>query len=154
MIAVSLQKIKNMSQVKEKDTIKVHYTGTLTESGEVFDSSLEREPLEFTLGQGMLIPGFEEGVIDMKVNEKKIVEIPIAKAYGDKRDELSQKVSKQQLPEEIKPEVGMSLISRNPDGSEQQIQIAAVNNDHIIIDANHPLAGKDLTFEIEVIEIK
>jgi FKBP-type peptidyl-prolyl cis-trans isomerase 2 len=143
-----------MSQVKEKDTVKVHYTGKLSESGQVFDSSLEREPLEFTLGQGMLIPGFEEGIIDMKVNEKKTVAIPKDKAYGDKRDELLQKVSKEQLPEEIKPEVGMGLVSKNPDGSEQQLRVAAVNDDHIVVDANHPLAGQDLTFDIEIVEIK
>lgn len=142
-----------MSRVKDKNTVKVHYTGKLTETGQVFDSSLEREPLEFTLGEGMLIPGFEEGVIDMGVNEKKTINIPKEKAYGEKREDLLHKVSKEQLPEEIKPEVGMGLISKNPDGSEQQLRIAAVNNDHIIVDANHPLAGQDLTFEIEVLEI-
>lgn len=143
-----------MSQVKDKDTVKVHYTGKLTESGQVFDSSLEREPLEFTLGQGMLIPGFEEGIIDMKVNEKKTIDIPKDKAYGDKREDLFHKVSKQQLPEEIKPEVGMGLVSKTQDGGEQQLRVAAVNDDHIIVDANHPLAGQDLTFEVEIVEIK
>lgn len=143
-----------MSQVKENDTVKVHYTGKLTESGQVFDSSLERDPLEFTLGQGMLIPGFEKGIIDMKVNEKKTIEIPKDEAYGDKQDELFQKVDKAQLPEEIKPEVGMGLVSKNPDGSERQLRVAAVNDDHIVVDANHPLAGQDLTFEIEVVDIK
>lgn len=154
IIAVSLQKNIFMSQVKENDTVKVHYTGKLTENGQVFDSSLEREPLEFTLGQGMLIPGFEKGIIDMKVNEKKTIEIPKAEAYGDKQDELFQKVDKAQLPEEIKPEVGMGLVSKNPDGSERQLRVAAVNDDHIVVDANHPLAGQDLTFEIEVVDIK
>jgi len=142
-----------MSQVQEKNTVKVHYTGKLTETGQVFDSSLEREPLEFTLGQGMLILGFEEGIINMEVNEKKTIDIPKDKAYGEKLDELFHKVSKEQLPEEIKPEVGMGLISKNPDGSEQQLRVAAVNDDHIIVDANHPLAGQDLTFEVEVLEI-
>jgi FKBP-type peptidyl-prolyl cis-trans isomerase 2 len=143
-----------MSQVKDKDTVKVHYTGKLKESGQVFDSSLEREPLEFTLGQGMLIPGFEEGIIDMKVSEKKTIDIPKDKAYGDKRDDLFQKVSKEQLPEEIKPEVGMGLVSKTPDGREQQLRVAAVNDDHIVVDANHPLAGQDLTFDVEIVEIK
>jgi len=142
-----------MSRVKDKNTVKVHYTGKLTETGQVFDSSLEREPLEFTLGEGMLIQGFEEGIIDMEVNEKKTIEIPKDKAYGEKREELFHKVSKEQLPDEIKPEVGMGLISKNPDGSEQQLRVAAVNDDHIIVDANHPLAGLDLTFEVEVLEI-
>ena len=142
-----------MSQVKEKDTVRVHYTGKLT-SGEVFDSSLEREPLEFTLGQGMLIPGFENAVIDMKVNEKKTVNIPVAEAYGEKVDELFQKVEKAQLPEEIKPEVGMGLVAQNPDGSERQLRVAEVQDDHIVVDANHPLAGQDLVFDLELVEIK
>jgi FKBP-type peptidyl-prolyl cis-trans isomerase 2 len=142
-----------MSQVKEKDTVRVHYTGKLT-SGEVFDSSLEREPLEFTLGKGMLIPGFENAVVDMKVNEKKTVNIPVADAYGEKSDELFQKVEKAQLPEEIKPEVGMGLVAQNPDGTERQLRVAEVNEDHIEVDANHPLAGQNLIFDLEVVEIK
>ena len=120
-----------MSQVKENDTVKVHYTGKL-QDGQVFDSSVEREPLEFTLGQGMLIPGFEKGIIDMKVEEKKTINIP----------------------QEIKPEVGMGLVSKNPDGSERQLRVAEVNDDHIVVDANHPLAGKDLVFDLELVEIK
>jgi len=143
-----------MSQVKDKDTVKVHYTGKLASNGQVFDSSLDREPMEFTLGQGMLIPGFEKGIIDMKVNEKKTLDIPKDDAYGDVRDDLLHKVNKEQLPEEIKPEVGMGLVSKNPDGSEQQLRVAAVNDDHIVVDANHPLAGQDLTFEVEVLDIK
>ncbi|GGE19807.1 FKBP-type peptidyl-prolyl cis-trans isomerase [Psychroflexus salis] len=142
-----------MSQVKEKDTVRVHYTGKLT-SGEVFDSSLEREPLEFTLGQGMLIPGFENAVVNMKVNEKKTVNIPVAEAYGEKVDELFQKVEKAQLPEDIKPEVGMGLVAQNPDGSERQLRVAEVNEDHIVVDANHPLSGQDLVFDLEIVEIK
>ncbi|MCH8534584.1 MAG: peptidylprolyl isomerase [Flavobacteriaceae bacterium] len=142
-----------MSQVKEKDTVRVHYTGKLSD-GQVFDSSLEREPLEFTLGEGMLIPGFEKAVIDMKVEEKKTVSIPKEEAYGEKLDDLFQKVDKAQLPEEIKPEVGMGLVSKNPDGSERQLRVAAVNDDHIVVDANHPLAGHDLVFELELVEIK
>lgn len=142
-----------MSQVKANDTVRVHYTGKLT-TGEVFDSSLERDPLEFTLGKGMLIPGFENAVVDMKVNEKKTVNIPVAEAYGEKVDELFQKVAKEQLPEEIKPEVGMGLVAQNPDGSERQLRVAEVNEDHIVVDANHPLAGQDLIFELEVVEIK
>ena len=142
-----------MSQVKENDTVKVHYTGKLS-NGQVFDSSLEREPLEITLGQGMLIPGFEKGMVNMKVNEKKTINIPVSEAYGDVQEELFHKVLKEQLPQEITPEVGMALGSKNPDGTEVQFRIAEVNNDHIIIDANHPLAGHDLIFDIELVEIK
>ncbi|MAM30491.1 MAG: peptidylprolyl isomerase [Flavobacteriaceae bacterium] len=142
-----------MSTVKEKDTVRVHYTGKL-EDGQVFDSSLEREPLEITLGQGMLIPGFEKGLVDMKVNEKKTVNVPKEEAYGDVQKELFQEVSKENLPEEIKPEVGMGLMAKNPDGSERQLRVAEVKEDSIVVDANHPLAGKDLTFDLEVVEIK
>ncbi|HBY70457.1 MAG TPA: peptidylprolyl isomerase, partial [Flavobacteriaceae bacterium] len=133
--------------------VRVHYTGKL-EDGQVFDSSLEREPLEITLGQGMLIPGFEKGLVDMKVNEKKTVNVPKEEAYGDVQKELFQEVSKENLPEEIKPEVGMGLMAKNPDGSERQLRVAEVKEDSIVVDANHPLAGKDLTFDLEVVEIK
>lgn len=143
-----------MSQVKDKDTIKVHYTGKIASNGQVFDSSLEREPLEFTLGEGMLIPGFEKGVIDMKVNEKKTIDIAKDDAYGDVRDELFQKVDKEHLPKEVEPKVGMGLVSQNPDGTERQLRVAEVKDDHIVVDANHPLAGHDLTFDLEVVEIK
>jgi FKBP-type peptidyl-prolyl cis-trans isomerase 2 len=143
-----------MSQVKEKDTVKVHYTGKLASTGQVFDSSLEREPIEFTLGEGTIIPGFESGVLNMKESEKKTIEIPKEEAYGEVRKELFQQVSKDQLPEEIKPEVGMGLVSQNPDGTERQLRVAEVNDDHIVVDANHQLAGHDLSFELELVEIK
>jgi FKBP-type peptidyl-prolyl cis-trans isomerase 2 len=143
-----------MSQVKANDTVKVHYTGSITANGEIFDSSLEREPLEFTLGQGMLIPGFENGVINMKVNEKKTINIPKEEAYGVVREELFQEVSKQELPPDLEPQVGMGLVSRGPNGQEHQLRVAQVNDNSIVVDANHPLAGHDLTFEIEVVEIK
>ena len=142
-----------MSQVKENDTIKLHYTGKLTD-GQVFDSSVEREPIEFTVGEGKIIPGLEKGVIDMKVNEKKTIEIAKDEAYGEASDELFQEVKKEQLPEDIKPEVGMGLVSKNPDGSERQLRVADVKDDHIVVDANHPLAGKDLVFDVELVEIK
>lgn len=143
-----------MSQVKENNTIKVHYTGSITANGEIFDSSLEREPLEFTLGQGMLIPGFENGVLDMKINEKKVINIPKEEAYGVVREELFHEVSKQELPPDLEPEVGMGLVSRGPDGNEHQLRVAQVNDSTIVVDANHPLAGHDLTFEVEVLDIK
>ncbi|MFL0353724.1 peptidylprolyl isomerase [Xanthomarina sp. GH4-25] len=142
-----------MSQVKENDTVKVHYTGKLS-NGQIFDSSLEREPLEVTLGQGMLIPGFENAVIDMKVNDKKTVVIAKEEAYGDIQKELFHEVKKEQLPQDMAPEVGMGLASKNPDGSENQFRVVAVNDDHIVVDGNHPLAGQDLTFDLELIEIK
>ncbi len=142
-----------MSKVKENDTVKVHYTGKLN-NGQVFDSSLNREPLEVKLGQGSLIPGFEKELIDMAINEKKTVTIPKEEAYGDVKKELFQSVKKEQLPENIKPEVGMGLVASTPDGSEQQVIIVDVKEDHIVLDANHPLAGQDLVFELELVDIK
>ncbi|GAB2769702.1 FKBP-type peptidyl-prolyl cis-trans isomerase [Salinimicrobium soli] len=142
-----------MSQVKENDTVKVHYTGKLTD-GQVFDSSLEREPIEFTMGQGQLIPGFEKGLLNMKENEKKTITIPAEEAYGEPRQELIQEVEKSQLPEEIKPEVGMGLVSKSPDGREMNLVVKEVKEETIVVDGNHPLAGKDLVFDLEVVEIK
>lgn len=141
-----------MSQVKEKDTVKVHYTGKLA-NGEVFDSSVDRDPMEFQVGSGQLIPGFENGVIDMKVNEKKTLVIPSDEAYGEPRKELVQEVPKDRLPEEIKPEVGMGLVSKTPEGQEIQLVVKEVKDEAIVVDGNHPLAGQELTFEIEVVGI-
>lgn len=141
-----------MSKVKGNDVVTVHYTGKL-EDGQVFDSSLQREPLQVELGKGQLIPGFENALIDMAVNEKKTVTITKEEAYGDVQQELFQTVPKSQLPEEIKPEVGVILVASRPDGSEQQLRVSEVNEDHIIVDANHPLAGQTLEFELELLEI-
>ncbi|SDW79672.1 FKBP-type peptidyl-prolyl cis-trans isomerase [Aequorivita viscosa] len=142
-----------MNQVTGNETVKLHYTGKLGD-GQIFDSSLEREPLEVKLGEGRLIPGFEKGLVDMKVSEKKTITIPKEEAYGEVQKELFQKVPNENLPPEIKPEVGMGLVSKNPDGSERQMRVADVKEDFIIVDANHPLAGQDLTFELELLEIK
>jgi FKBP-type peptidyl-prolyl cis-trans isomerase SlpA len=142
-----------MSQVKLKDTVRVHYTGKL-DNGQIFDSSLQREPLEFTLGEGQLIPGFEQGVLDMKVNEKKTIQIPHTEAYGEVKEELFHEVEKDKLPEELQLEEGMGLISKAPDGTERQLVLHEIKEDTIVVDANHPLAGKDLTFELELVEIK
>ncbi|MEZ4803404.1 MAG: peptidylprolyl isomerase [Gelidibacter sp.] len=142
-----------MSQVKENDTVKVHYTGKLTD-GRVFDSSLQREPLEVTIGKGMLIPGFENALIDMKVNEKKTVEIVKEEAYGDIQKELFHEVKNEQLPPDVKPEIGMGLASKGKDGREHQFRVVDVRDDHIVIDGNHPLAGQNLVFDLELVEIK
>jgi FKBP-type peptidyl-prolyl cis-trans isomerase 2 len=141
-----------MNKVKAKDTVQVHYTGKL-KNGQVFDSSEGKEPLTVKLGEGNFIPGFEKGLLDMEVNEKKTVTIPKEEAYGEIQKELYQAVKNEELPDTIEPEVGMGLVARNPDGTERQLRVAEVNNDHIVIDANHPLAGQDLVFELEVVEI-
>lgn len=142
-----------MSHVKENDTVKVHYTGKLT-NGQVFDSSLEREPLEITVGEGKLIPGFENALLNMQVNEKKTVEIVKEEAYGDILQELFHQITKDQLPQDIAPEVGMGLASKAPDGTEHQFRVVEVKDDYIVVDGNHPLAGQDLVFDLEVVEIK
>ena len=142
-----------MSQVKENNTVKVHYTGKLSD-GQVFDSSEGKDPLEFTLGQGRLIPGFEKGLMDMKLNEKKTVTIAKEEAYGEVNQDLIQEVQKSELPQEITPEVGMGLVSKSSDGQEMNLQVIEVREESIVLDGNHPLAGKDLTFDLEVVEIK
>lgn len=153
--AKNFLKIKNKSmiQVKENNTVKVHYTGKLSD-GQVFDSSEGKEPIEFTLGQGRLIPGFEKGLIDMKLQEKKTITIVAEDAYGAVRSDLIQEIPKSELPQDIIPEVGMGLVSKSSDGKEMNLLVADVKADSIILDGNHPLAGKDLTFDLEVVEIK
>ncbi|SRR6056297_159665 len=141
-----------MSQVKKNDTVKVHYTGKLT-SGEVFDSSKDRDPLEFKVGSGQLIPGFDQAVEGMEVNEKKTINIPSEKAYGASNPDLVRNVSQEQLPENIDPEVGQTLVASGPEGQETRLVITEVHDEHIVVDANHPLAGKDLIFDLELVSI-
>lgn len=144
-----------MSKVKEGDTVKVHYTGKLTDDGTVFDSSREREPLEFTLGDGKLIPGFEKAVIGMEEGDSTTVELDSEDAYGERREDLELEVSKSDLPDNIDPQVGMQLqMQQQENGQAVPVQITAVEDDYVKLDANHPLAGKDLTFDIELIELK
>lgn len=142
-----------MIQVTGNETVKIHYTGKL-ENGQIFDSSLDRDPLEFTLGEGSIIPGLEKGLQQMKVNQKKTIQIPKEEAYGEVQKALFQKIPNEELPSEIKPEVGMGLMAQNPDGSERPLRISEVKDGFIVVDANHPLAGRDLTFELELLEIK
>ena len=141
-----------MSVVKNCDTVKVQYTGQL-EDGSVFDSSVQREPLEFTLGQGQLIPGFEKAVVGLKVGDSTTANIPSAEAYGEPNPQMIIEVEKSQLPADLEPEVGVQLQLNQPDGQVIPVQITKVEGDNVTIDANHPLAGKDLTFNIELVEI-
>ncbi|MGM0506122.1 MAG: FKBP-type peptidyl-prolyl cis-trans isomerase [Bacteroidota bacterium] len=141
-----------MSKVKEGDTVKVHYTGTLND-GSVFDSSEEREPLEFKLGEGQLIPGFEKAVTGMEKGDSVEVTIPSDEAYGETRDDLVISVPKSDMPDEIEPAVGMQLQVNQPDGQPIPVRVTAVEEENIQLDANHPLAGEDLTFKIDLIEI-
>ncbi len=141
-----------MSHAEKGSKIKVHYTGKL-DDGTVFDTSAERDPLEFTLGEGRLIRGFEEAVTGMKVGETKTVTISADDAYGQHRPELQRRVPKEQFPENIDPQVGLFLNIRQPDGGVLEAVITEVSDEAVVIDANHPLAGRDLTFEIEVVDI-
>ncbi len=141
-----------MAKVEKGNTVKVHYTGKLS-GGSVFDSSDGGQPLEFKVGDGNLIPGFENGVVGMEVDDTKTVVIPSNEAYGEAREDLIMEVPKDNLPAELAAEVGMELVSKQPDGQEVVVKITEVKDDSIMIDANHQLAGKDLAFEIRVVEI-
>jgi peptidylprolyl isomerase len=141
-----------MSQAKQGDTVKIHYTGRLND-GSVFDSSEGREPLEFTLGAGMVIPGFDRGVAGMNVGEKRTIEIPAAEAYGPHHPELMLNVPPQDFPPEVKPEVGQELYLMQPNGMPVTVTVLSVSPDVIILDANHPLAGKDLIFDLELVQV-
>jgi FKBP-type peptidyl-prolyl cis-trans isomerase 2 len=141
-------------QVKMGDTIKVHYKGTLTEDGSLFDSSEGREPLEFKVGEGMVIDGFDKGVIDMKVGEVKKLDIPHLRAYGPFNELMIFEFDRAQLPADLEnPEVGMVLHMMDQEGNNLPVAIAELTDEKVKLDANHPLAGKDLTFEVELMEI-
>jgi FKBP-type peptidyl-prolyl cis-trans isomerase 2 len=141
-----------MSKVNSNSTVTVHYTGRL-EDGSVFDSSLNegREPLKATLGQGQLIPGFESGLVDMVVGDKKTIEIPHTDAYGDVNPDLFIEVQKTQVPEGV--EAGAKLQTMGPQGP-ALVTVTEVKDEVVIIDANHPLAGKNLIFDLEVLEVE
>ncbi|RMH87869.1 MAG: peptidylprolyl isomerase [Calditrichaeota bacterium] len=142
-----------MAQAKAGNTVKVHYRGLL-EDGSVFDDSLERgEPFEFKLGAEMVIPGFENAVLGMAEGETKVVTLSPDEAYGPYRQDLTIDIQRAQLPEHIEPAVGKRLRLRAPDGSINEVFISQVTEDTVTIDANHPLAGKTLTFEIQLVEI-
>ncbi len=134
------------------DTVRIHYTGTLTD-GTTFDSSEGREPLEFTLGSGQVIPGFDAGVTGMEPGESKTVTIPAADAYGPRRPEMMLEVGPDQFPEGMNPEVGQQLQMSQPDGQAVVVTVAEVSDDGVMLDANHPLAGEDLTFALTLDEI-
>ena len=141
-----------MAQVKQGDTVKVHYTGTLAD-GSVFDSSAGREPLQFTVGSGQVIPGFDTAVDGMRVGEKKTVTIPCQQAYGEMQNELVMTVPMEQVPTDLKLEVGMMLEVGGPQGELLRVRVIELTDTSVILDANPPLAGKDLTFALELVAI-
>jgi peptidylprolyl isomerase len=141
-----------MSQAKSGDTVKIHYTGTLDDGSE-FDSSAGREPLEFALGGGHVIPGFDSAVDGMAAGDSKTVTIPPGEAYGERHDQLVQEVPRTAFPEDMKPEVGMQLQSQSTDGQVMNLMVTEVAEESITVDGNHPLAGQALTFAIDLVEI-
>mgnify|MGYP000858788529 CR=1 FL=1 len=141
-----------MQQAKKGDTVKIHYHGRLTD-GSTFDSSEGREPLEFELGGGMVIPGFDLGVTGMTVGEKKTINIPAAEAYGETSAEMIVEFPRDQFPADMVPEIGMQLTMNNNQGQSFPVVIVEVKEEAVMLDANHPLAGKELVFDLELVEI-
>ncbi len=142
-----------MQQAKKGDTVKIHYHGKLTD-GTTFDSSEGREPLEFELGSGMVIPGFDSGVTGMSVGDKKTIHIPAADAYGETNPEMILEFPKAQFPPDMTPEIGMQLTMNNSSGQHFNVTIIEVKEDTVTLDANHHLAGKELIFDLELVDIK
>jgi peptidylprolyl isomerase len=141
-----------MQRAKAGDTVRVHYTGTLGD-GSVFDSSRGRAPLEFTLGSGQVIAGFDGAVTGMQIGEEKTVVIPAADAYGPRREEMLFAVERDQLPAAMQPEVGQELQVSQGDRS-FAVRVHEVGDARVVLDANHPLAGQDLTFALELVEVR
>ena len=143
-----------MSEVKSGDTVAIHYTGTLTD-GSTFDSSDGRDPLEFVVGSGQIIPGLDKAIPGMKVGDKKTVEIPCAEAYGAINPANRQAIPREQIPADIPLEVGLTLQMQSPDGQHvMPVTVVELSDEEVTLDANHALAGKDLTFAFEVMSIK
>lgn len=141
-----------MAGAKNGDKVRVHYTGS-TEDGTVFDSSKDREPLEFTLGETGIIPGFQEIIVGMNPGDTKTDTIPPEKAYGPHREEMVLDVERDKLPQDLELEVGQHLQLSRSDGQVIPVHVTQLDDASVTIDANHPLAGKDLTFEVDLLEI-
>lgn len=141
-----------MSTPQIGQKVKVHYTGTL-EDGTQFDSSAGRDPLEFTLGEGQVIPGFEQALFEMSVGETKTVNIPADEAYGAHQPELVQQVERGQIPPDIELSIGVQLQAQGPEGQAIRLVVTELDDSNVTLDGNHPLAGKALTFELELVEI-
>ena len=141
-----------MSEAKKGDTVKVHYTGSL-EDGTIFDSSKDRDPLEFTAGEGMVVPGFDNMILGMKVGQTAKESIPCKEAYGERREDLQLEVKRSDIPADLELAVGAQLQMQAPDGQKARVEIIGFTDKLVQLDANHPLSGKDLTFEVELIEV-
>ncbi len=141
-----------MTQVKEGDTVRIHYTGTLAD-GSTFDSSAGRDPLEFTVGSGQIIPGLDNAIPGMQVGDTKKVEVPADAAYGQPDPNARQAVPRGDIPADIPLDLGTQLQVQTPQGQVMPVTVVEVTEEEVTLDANHPLAGKDLTFDIELVEI-
>ena len=141
-----------MVWAKSGDTVRVHYTGKLAD-GSVFDSSHDRDPLQFTIGLNQMMPGFEEALVGMEPGQQKTATIPVEKAYGPYRDDMVEGVDRRQFPEYFQLEVGQWIQLERPDGEQLRVTVTEVSDSIVVLDANHPLSGKDLTFDIELLEI-
>ena len=141
-----------MVQAKNGDTVRINYTGTL-QDGKVFDSSDGRDPLEFVVGSGQIIPGLDVAIPGMAVGDKKTVRVPSDQAYGPVNEDASQAVPRSEFPDNIPMDPGTQLQMQTPQGQVVQVTITAVTDEEVTLDANHPLAGKDLTFAIEIMGI-
>ena len=141
-----------MSEAKSGDTVRINYTGSLTD-GTMFDSSEGREPLEFQVGSGQIISGLDREVEGMKVGDKQTVTVPADEAYGAHDAAKVQKIPRDALPPEIEPQQGMQLQAQTPQGGQVALLVTAVDDQELTVDANHPLAGQDLVFDIEMVEI-
>ena len=141
-----------MQQVKNGDTVRVHYTGKLT-TGELFDSSEGREPLEFEVGAGMMIKGFDAAVVGMALGDKKTVNIVPEEAYGERNDQMIIDFPRSNFPDDMTPEIGMQLMMNNGAGQQFPVTIVELKEEVVVLDGNHMLAGKELVFDIEMVEI-
>jgi FKBP-type peptidyl-prolyl cis-trans isomerase 2 len=142
----------DMSQIKEGDKVRIHYKGTLTD-GTVFDSSEGRDPLEFTVGSGEIIPGLDKALPGMAVGDEKRVEVSVMEGYGPRHEDRMIEVPLSELPEDIPREVGLMLAMRSPEGQDMPVKVTAVSDTTMTLDANHQLAGEELIFEIEIVSI-
>jgi len=145
-------KEKKLAQAKEGDRVKVNYTGKF-EDGKVFDSSIGRAPLEFTVGAHQVIPGFENAVMGMNPGENKTVNIPADDAYGPHYDEMVMKVNRSEFPADMTPGIGDHLQLQDPNGDTMIVTVTEADDNTVTLDGNHPLAGKALTFDIELMEV-
>jgi peptidylprolyl isomerase len=143
---------RKMAKAKNNDTVKVHYTGKL-DDGRVFDSSESHDPLQFTIGGGKIIPGFEQAVIGMNPGESKTIKISADQAYGPYHKDMVMVVERDKIPENIKPEIGQQLELRQAGGQSALVAVTGIAETSVTLDANHPLAGKDLIFDIQLVEI-